>query len=185
MNYTDQFNDVLGQSEKVLWQDQPVFLPFVLSGLHFLIFGFFWAFIIRDELFQTLASIRTSNVSDISTLILILIPLWIGIGNVIRLFLVANNTGYAITNRRILMRSGFWGTDFKSVDYDKIRSAQVTVNPLEQIFGVGSIKLSTGVLDPHGNYYYDTSLTAIANPYEAFKKFQSSNSNLGVLNTKP
>ena len=38
-----------------------------------------------------------------------------------RLVFVLKNTEYAITNRRLLIRGGFWGISFKSVDYDRVQ----------------------------------------------------------------
>lgn len=40
-----------------------------------------------------------------------------------------------------MMRSGFWGTDFKAIDYDKIADLTVTVNPIENIFGPDAFNL--------------------------------------------
>ena len=101
-----------------------------------------------------------------------LFPFWGSILNMVRLFLVHKNTFYAITNKRVMMRSGFWGIDFNAIDYDKISDVQVTVNPLENILGVGTIRISAGKVTSKGNRLTDDFI-AIGNPYEIFKKLKT------------
>jgi hypothetical protein len=89
----------------------------------------------------------------------------------IRLFVVAGNTFYAVTPRRVMIRSGFWGTDFKAIDFEQIASLEVSVNPIEAAFGVGSIRFCP---KSFGLNYNRSSLGApsfagITNPYDVFK----------------
>ncbi|MDD5427613.1 MAG: PH domain-containing protein [Candidatus Omnitrophica bacterium] len=101
-----------------------------------------------------------------------LFPFWGSIANMFRLVLVHKNTFYAITNKRVMMRSGFWGIDFNAIDYDKISDVQVTVNPLENILGVGTIRISAGKVSSKGNPLTNDFI-AIQNPYEIFKKLKT------------
>src|SRR6185295_16068119 len=83
-----------------------------------------------------------------------------------------SNTRYAYTNKRVMMRTGFIGTDFKSIDYDKISDIEVTVNFVERAFNVGTIKFFSGRTETNeGNTtkLYDR-WEAIPNPYEVFKR---------------
>jgi hypothetical protein len=70
-----------------------------------------------------------------------------------------------------LARSGFWGTDFKTVDYDKISDMEVNVNPVENMFSVGTIQAFSGRTTSKGAKIYDRFI-AIANPYEVFKRIK-------------
>ena len=45
----------------------------------------------------------------------------------IRLVLVHRNTVYALTNKRVMLRSGFFGIDFKAIDFDKIQNLEVNM----------------------------------------------------------
>lgn len=90
----------------------------------------------------------------------------------LRLILVHKNTFYAITNKRVMMRSGFWGIDFNAIDYDKISDIQVTVNPLENMLGVGTIRISAGKVSSKGSPLTDDFI-AVSNPYEVFKKIKT------------
>lgn len=58
-----------------------------------------------------------------------LFPLWASLLNMLRLPLVHGNTFYAVTSKRLMLRSGFWGTDFRAIDYDRIADLEVNVNP--------------------------------------------------------
>jgi len=79
---------------------------------------------------------------------------------------------HAIINERVMMRSGFWGIDFNAVDYGKISDIQVTVNPLENILGVGAIRILVGKVTDKGNFHIDDFI-AVKNPYEVFKKIKT------------
>lgn len=71
-----------------------------------------------------------------------------------------------------MMRTGFIGTDFKSIDYDKISDIEVTVNVVERAFNVGTIKFFSGRTqtdDGVTSKLYDR-WEAIPNVYEVFKK---------------
>jgi len=160
-NMPKQFEQVLDKDEKVLWVGQPKLVPFLLTGLPFLIIGAIW-FCLDYFIFIKNMSMSTSPYL-IPFFLLHLSPSWMSILNILRLILVYNNTFYTYTNRRLMMRSGFWGTDFKALDYDKITDIEVNVNPIEKIFDVGTIKAYSGV-----NTVYDRFL-AIRNPYEVFK----------------
>ena len=89
-----------------------------------------------------------------------------------RLILVHKNTFYAITNKRVMIRSGFWGIDFKAIDYDKISDIQVSVNPLENTLGVGTIRFSAGRVSSK-EYLLTDDFIAVPTPYEIFKKLKT------------
>jgi hypothetical protein len=165
-----QFLAVKDDDESFIWIGEPKFLPFVCTGIPFLIFGLIWG------AFDYFGFIR--NMPDkmagfaIPFFALHLFPFWGSILNIFRLFLVHKNTFYAITNKRVMMRSGFWGIDFNAIDYDKISDIQVTVNPLENMLGVGTLRFSAGKVSSKGNPLTEDFI-AIENPYEVFKKVKT------------
>lgn len=172
-NNLPQFEAVRDSDEQILWTGKPVLIPFILSGIPSLIMGLIWG--ILDLSFFGGFS-RNQSMGEISTFLIIffiihMFPCWGSILNLLRLFLVYSNTCYAYTNKRLMMRSGFWGTDFKAVDYDKIADLTVTVNPIENIFGVGTVSAFTGNMTSKGMRIYDRFL-AIKNPYEVFKQIK-------------
>lgn len=70
-----------------------------------------------------------------------------------------------------MMRTGFIGTDFKTIDYDKISDIEVNVNVIERIFNVGTVRFFSGrTQTDEGNTtkLYDKWIS-IKDPYDVFK----------------
>ena len=167
-NLPPQFEAVLDHDEKMLWVGNPTLIPFLISGVPFLILGLIWGAI-------DLGFIKGGSQMGyfmIPFFALHLLPLWLGVGNMLRLCLVFGNTCYAFTNKRILLRTGFWGIDFKSIDFDRIQETDVMVNPAENLLGVGTIKMFNGGMTAKGastfNYFI-----GIKNPYGIYKQLKT------------
>ena len=174
----EQFKSVLDTDEKILWQGKPVFIPFFATGLPFFFFGILWGVMdygfIKQSFFSTQG---TLNYTMVPFFLLHLAPLWLGTLNLVRSVLAYHNVSYVITNKRVILRSGFWGIDFAAIDYDKINDMVVTVNPLEQMFGVGTIRIDSGRTTSRGVSMSDA-MIAIKNPYEVFKTFKTTTVNI-------
>jgi uncharacterized membrane protein YdbT with pleckstrin-like domain len=86
---------------------------------------------------------------------------------------------YVITDKRILIKSGLIGTDFNSIYFTEIKSANVNVGLIDKLLAVGTINVDTGKVastsDKNGvtsvNTVYDK-LLHIDTPYEVYKYFQ-------------
>ena len=175
-NLPPQFGAVLDQDEKILWAGNPTLIPFLMSGVPYLILGLIWGSIDYFGFIRHMFS-GGKGMGDMAGFMipffaLHLLPLWLGVGNMLRLCLVFNNTCNAFTNKRILLRTGFWGIDFKSIDFDRLQETDVTVNPVENILGVGSIKMFSGGMTAKGaptfNYFI-----GIENPYAVYKQLKT------------
>ncbi|MBI2451772.1 PH domain-containing protein [Candidatus Pacearchaeota archaeon] len=51
---------------------------------------------------------------------------------------------YAITNKRVIIKSGLIGTDYKSIYYEQINQVVIDVGLIGKIFGTGNLKIDTG-----------------------------------------
>ncbi len=171
-NLPQDFQVIKDNDENFIWVGEPMFFPFICSGIPFLVIGLLWGAV--D--FGILKSAGAKNGAPTGFLLLFLafhsLPFWISIFNMLRLLLVHKNTFYTITNKRVMMRSGFWGIDFNAIDYDKITDVQVNVNPLENMLGVGTIRISSGKVNDKGDQITDNFI-AVENPYEVFKKIKT------------
>ena len=169
-NLPQQFHAVKDADENFIWVGEPMFIPFLCTGIPFLVMGLLWAAFDYFGFIQRIGKMKNGPPLGfvIPFFALHLLPFWASIINMFRLILVHKNTFYAITNKRLMMRSGFWGIDFNSIDYDKISDIQVTVNPLENILGVGTIRISAGKISSKGNSLTDDFI-AVNDPYEVFK----------------
>ena len=161
------FEAIKDDDEQLIWSDSPEFIPFLVKALPLLIVGLIWG--AMDFFFFMGANFANMGLNLF--MLVHMFPTWLAIANCIRLVFVYPNTHYAYTNRRLLFRSGFWGIDFKSVDFDKISDISVKVNPIEAIFKVGTIKAYTGRSNSEGRDITDD-MIAIPKPYEVYKKIQ-------------
>ena len=164
------FQVIRDKDEKFLWVGKPARGPFLVSGLPFLVFGCLWGSI---DYFGFIRHMGGPNGIPLGFAIpffaLHLFPFWGSVLNMLRLALVVGNTYYAVTPQRLMMRSGFWGTDFRSIDFDQIANLGVSVNPIENASNVGSIRFYAKMPMANGNRGSLGNFVGIANPYEVFK----------------
>ncbi|MCI0405402.1 MAG: PH domain-containing protein, partial [candidate division Zixibacteria bacterium] len=111
------FEAVKDNDEVIYWSGKPEFIPFILRGVPFLVVGFLAEMLYKGRHIQGLPLFM-----DAGTLVFLASALYM-----VYLFLVYGNTAYAVSSKRLMMRSGFFGIDFKAVDYDKISDIEVNV----------------------------------------------------------
>jgi PH (Pleckstrin Homology) domain-containing protein len=169
-NLPQAFHAVKDKDEKFIWVGMPARLPFVVRGIPFFVFGCLWG---AFDYFGFIRHMGGPHGIPLGFAIpffaLHLFPFWAGVGNLIRLFLVMGRTYYAVTNKRMMLSTGFWGSDFKTIDLNQLAGLDVSVNPIERMQGVGSIRAFSGALTSRGRPIFDT-FVGIGNPYEVFKK---------------
>jgi membrane protein YdbS with pleckstrin-like domain len=170
-NLLPEFDSVKDDDEEILWIDKPIFIPYILTGigtgLFTIAFGIVWLLISIGSKSDN----GTSGTPFSWFWLFGLIPLFQGVYVFLNRLLSFSNTAYAYSNKRIMVRTGFIGTDFKTIDYDKISDIEVTVNVIERFYNVGTIRFFSGrTKTDEGNTtkLYDH-WTAIPNPYEVFK----------------
>lgn len=168
-----EFDAVKDNDETIYWTGQPKFIPFLAKGIPFLIIGLLWG---AFDLFflMNMMSIGGGQPFIWIFMLLHLFPFYGSILNMFRLALVHQNTFYAITSKRLMLRTGFFGIDFKAVDYDKIQNLEVNVGPLEKLFNVGTIRAFTGEYahTKNGTRPLFNEFIAIEEPYEVFKQIK-------------
>lgn len=163
-----ELDKILNLDEKVLWEGNPRFAPFVIS-----------AFFISMVGLPFLVVILLASLAGLGLRVLLLPHFWVGLGLVIGpplyRWLVYRHVWYAITDKRAIIQTGVVGRDFKIVDYDQISNAEVNVGFWDKIFGTGSILLYTAggawatTYDRRGTTVGPPSFSHVPNPYEVFK----------------
>lgn len=177
-----ELDKILSKTEKVFWEGQPRFWPFLFDGsVVTTVFGVFWMLCLTPFIwFAALGILSGSSVFGIGVVFLvpfILVGLWAVIGIPIYQILVCKHTYYAITDRRVILQTGLIGRDFEIVDLDQITDAEVNVGLFDTIFGggdTGSIIISHAgsvTQTSKGVKNYPATLRSIDNPYEVFKFF--------------
>lgn len=171
------FDNILDRDEQILWTGAPNFTTFMCGGIPFLIFGMIWGvFEIAFLIFASFgfSEVGVSSWAYIPFLLFMLLhsfPCWGSVLYMFWLYFSHANTAYAITNKRVLFRSGVFGIDYQIIDYDKIKDVQVNVGPIEKMFDVGSILFNTG--DSHSNGYPMLKrFSGIENPYDVFRQLK-------------
>jgi membrane protein YdbS with pleckstrin-like domain len=171
-NLLPEFDSVKDNDEEILWTGKPKFIPYIFSGLgeglFTIAFGIVWVLFTYN--------IRPDDVESGSGWwnyfwLIGLIPLLQGLYVFLNRLLSFSNTAYGYSNKRVMMRTGFIGTDFKIIDYDKISDIEVNVNIIERMYNVGSIRFFSGRTqtdEDNTTKLYDV-WSAIENPYEVFK----------------
>ena len=180
-----EINAVLEDNEKIIWQD--VISRKVLWFYTWIILVIILAlsFYIFSQETVTYTSWDTEN-----TISWFLLGFWVFlIGWLIAAsyYLFSYVKIFTITNKRILIRSWIIGTDFNSIYYTEIKTLNVKVSPIDKIFWVGTVNIDTwktrtvtkrnnGRNSTRTEIMYDK-LLHISNPYDVYKKIQSSLSN--------
>ena len=96
-----------------------------------------------------------------------LMPVWMWIFNTVKAFKEVKNLEYAITDRRVIIRSGVIGIDFKFVNYTEIDSVNIKVGFIDKIFKVGDIYINSSV--------NSAVLWDVSNPYKNRKSAAKGN----------
>ena len=165
------FQLIRDKDEKFLWSGGPAArAPFLVSGLPFLFFGCIWGSIDYFGFIRHMGGPHGIPLGfAIPFFALHLFPFWGSVLNMLRLMLVVGNTYYAVTPKRLMLRSGAWGTDFRTIDFDQIANLEVSVNPIENASKVGSIRFYAKIPGANGNRVALATFVAIRDPYEVFK----------------
>lgn len=165
--------DILVEDENVLWRDKPdkkahiaaavvKSLPITLIWL--LVDG---GFIVGISIAITKGGAPMGILGFIVPFFLVhLAPVWMWVANLVRTVAELKNLEYVFTDKRIIVRSGVIGIDFKSLYYHEVESVNVRVNWTDKIFKVGDIyvnaKSSSAVLyDLHDPYRLSAKLQKV------------------------
>lgn len=167
-----QFDAMLEHDEQIEWIGQPSRGFYLLQGVPFFILGLFWgALDYFGFIRHMLSAPAPMQLFMLFFFAIHLAPCYLGILNMLRLLIVVNAVRYAITNKRVMFREGFWGTSLKIIGLDEKPEIEVSVNPLENLGSLGSIRFFTGRTTSRGMRLYDT-IRAIPQPYEVYKLLQ-------------
>ena len=164
----NEIKNILSSNEKVIWEGKPKFAPYFISqltcagcfSLIFLIIALFAA--AGGELGPSILFFVLGFVFIISPLIS---------------YLYYKKIYYAITDKRIILQSGIIGTDFNSVDFDKIQSMNVSVGIIDKLFGgnTGTISVFSGLITSTGqggSVSVPHSLIFVEDAYDVYEKLK-------------
>jgi len=84
---------------------------------------------------------------------------------------------FFLTNKRLVLKSGLIGTDFKSVYFNEIKSIDLRVDLIDKIFSIGTINVNIGLASSGGKAINSSHLSIIKlnhldDCYLAYQKMQ-------------
>lgn len=161
--------DVIGSDEQILWSGKPKKRAFLINAFtKMLPIALIWllfdgAFI--GLMIGTMDEIPASVKIFMAVFFLFhLAPVWIWLSHVLTANRQHENLEYAFTQKRIIIKSGIIGIDFKNIYYSEIDSVNLRVGLVDRIEKVGDIYIkSIG----GANVLYD-----LENPYTLTEKLQ-------------
>ena len=85
-----------------------------------------------------------------------------------------NKTVYAVTNTRIIMRTGVIGVDFKSLDLKSIGATEVYVSFIDKILGgkTGSIRFGSMSSPINSQTATPYGFSSVLEPYKSYKEIK-------------
>ena len=148
----NNIDDVLNTDEKVLWRGAPNPKSYVLAAMvKMMPIALIWLIFDGTFIFFLATGMSSGDIPlgilafIIPFFLLHLTPVWIWIGKTIKAAREVKNLEYAITDKRIIIRSGMIGIDFKFINYTEIDSVNVKVGLIDKIFRVGDIYINSSV----------------------------------------
>ncbi len=140
--------DVVNQDEEILWQGKPKKKAYVLNAF-FKMFPIALIWLLFDGTFIFVLVGQGANIPGPMKIFLVifflfhLMPVWIWLSSVITANRQHKNLEYAFTDKRIIIKSGIIGIDFKSIYYSEIDSVNLKVGLIDRMLGVGDIYINS------------------------------------------
>ncbi len=138
MEDKDLFSQILDSDEQIIKTFRPLRSRAYVST----IFSILFMTIILVIWFVAVFYDTTAGV--IAWIVPIFIELIYIIFSIIFIELWCNKTVYAVTNKRVLIRTGYIGVDYKSLNYDMLGAMTVNVNWIDKLTGKDTGTISFG-----------------------------------------
>lgn len=173
-------NSILQSGENIVWQgviNRKVLVAGLIISLT--IISIIGALLFSKESIHYTSNGQAAQVSGSVVGMII-----VGVGVSLSLFIFFQNLvkAYAVTPKRVIIKSGLIGTDYQSVYFEQIKEVLVNVGLIGKIFGVGTVKIDTGKTETYSSggsgqsgggqirtRTMYTSLSNIDTPYDVYK----------------
>ena len=172
MELNSPFEQILDSDEYIQKIFKPNKLKMYLSSFLASLFLFLWLAIIFVGI-----ELTDAESTDLWWVGLVIsVAIWVVFLLFMWLFLVLSykNTFYAYTNKRIVIRRGIFGVDFKSLDMNMVGAITVNVTLLDKILrkGTGTIVFGS-MASPIANNGMYFRFANISNIYDRYKEIKS------------
>ena len=173
MNYSSSDSEVTNVSEinenkeQILWSGKPKQIAFIINkSIAMMPIALLW--IVFDSIF-IFNFIRMGNTSLLWFIVpffaLHLTPVWIWISNILTAKKNWDNTTYTVTDKRIIIHSGFINKNYGTIFYKDISNVQLNISLVDKYLHVGDIIFTTTASVPH-------SFLDLEDPFEVYEMVQ-------------
>lgn len=175
----NQVEDILEEGETILQRLKPDRTDYILEAIFKgLPIALLWAAFDTFAIIMMFSSGAFAEMGGWMALFIIgffglhLIPVWLYVGGIIKRVAGYKNIEYVITDKRIIIRSGLIGIDFRYFYYSAIQSVTVKVGLWDRLFKVGDLYLTAtnqaAVLEDIKNpYFFGTKIEKIVQDIKA------------------
>lgn len=133
--------DMIGADETLLWQDKPKKSAYIAAAvIKMLPLALLWLVVDGFFIYMLITLVHAPWYVYLF-FVLHLAPVWIWIYGIVKAVIEIKNIHYAITDKRIIVRSGIV-VDFKFISYSEVNSVNVKVGIIDRILGVGDIYIT-------------------------------------------
>lgn len=162
----NEIERILDKDEKIFWRGRPKYTAYILKFIPATLFGLFWC----TFLVPFYWAVFTGKFPIFAWLVLGPHTL-VGLGLLttpLLASLVYPYIEYAVTSKRIVIKSGFFARNFETIDYVNLTDVSVKIGLIGRLTGTGDILFLSGM----GIFTEKTgrsSISAVEKPYEVFK----------------
>ena len=170
-DFEEEF-DPLVPGEKLIWSAKPKKSAYIINScLRMMPFALVW--LICDGFIATMAfssgDLEPGMIGFmIAFFALHLMPVWIWLSQMLTASGRWENTKYYVTDKRLIIRTGFIGINFHTVYYKDLKDILLRVGPVDSLLGVGDIFIQT----THGNNSGNFAFLDIENPNDIYPRLQ-------------
>lgn len=166
-----QRHPALAAGEAILWRGKPKRSAFVATkSLTLLPIAIIWLCFDSTLIFSAFHDGGPWFL--IPFMLLHLMPVWIWLGSTLTAGRRWSNTNYYVTNRRIIIQSGFFAVNETSLFYKELRNAQMRIGLFDHLFHTGSIAFDSGVIMHYNKQQKGPSLENLENPKDVYERIQ-------------
>ena len=140
--YRNTISDMVQEGENILWEGKPKRLSYILAAV-FRMLPIVLLWIVFDSVCIWVLATEVDGVPWFVYLFFVihLAPVWIWIANIIRAVIELKNIRYAVTDKRIIIRSGVI-VDLKFLYFTEVTNVRVRVGVTDRLTKVGDIYIT-------------------------------------------
>jgi len=176
MNYETDLSNPLVEGETLIWSAKPKKSAFIINKvLCMMPIALIWLLLDSSILIPMLSSgeVRQMLFFIIPFFALHLFPVWIWLGNVITSNKRWKNTKYYVTDKRIILQTGFVDMNYQTIYYKDIKNVNLRVGLIDKLLGVGDIYFDLGTYTyNNGTRTINHAFLDIENPHEIYPRLQ-------------